>query len=53
MYELFQTLGGSFAKRKGVTSMSHLPSEEGQGLIEYSLILTLVALAVMAALHNV
>jgi pilus assembly protein Flp/PilA len=30
--------------------MSYLPSEEGQGLVEYSLILTLVSLAVMAAL---
>ena len=30
--------------------MSYLPSEEGQGLVEYSLILTLLSLAVMAAL---
>ena len=30
--------------------MWYLPSEEGQGLIEYSLVLTLVSLAVMASL---
>ena len=36
--------------RKGVIDMLYLPSEEGQGIIEYALILVLVALMVIVIL---
>ena len=35
---------------KGVIDMLYLPSEEGQGIIEYALILVLVALMVIIVL---
>ena len=36
--------------RKGVIDMLYFPSEEGQGIIEYALILVLVALMVIVIL---
>lgn len=36
--------------RKGVTNMLYLPREEGQGLVEYALILVLVAIVVIVIL---
>jgi len=37
-------------KRKEVFSMFFMPKEKGQGLVEYALILVLVAIVVIAAL---
>lgn len=37
-------------KRKEVTDMLYLPREEGQGLVEYALILVLVAIVVIVIL---
>lgn len=37
-------------KRKVVSKMLFLPREEGQGLVEYALILVLVAIVVIAIL---
>jgi pilus assembly protein Flp/PilA len=36
--------------RKGVKGMLFLPREEGQGLVEYALILVLIAIVVIAIL---
>ena len=36
--------------RKGVNGMLFLPHEEGQGLVEYALILVLIAIVVIAIL---
>jgi pilus assembly protein Flp/PilA len=43
-------LGSSNPRRKGVREMLFLPREEGQGLVEYALILVLVAIVVIAIL---
>ena len=37
-------------KRKGVRTVLYLPREEGQGLVEYALILVLVAIVVIVIL---
>jgi len=37
-------------KRREVTNMLYLPREEGQGLVEYALILVLVAIMVIVIL---
>jgi pilus assembly protein Flp/PilA len=39
-----------FHSRKEVTDMLYLPREEGQGLVEYALILVLVAIVVIVIL---
>ena len=39
-----------FFKSKEVTDMLYLPREEGQGLVEYALILVLVAIVVIVIL---
>jgi pilus assembly protein Flp/PilA len=36
--------------RKGVNEMLFMPREEGQGLVEYALILVLIAIVVIAIL---
>ena len=41
---------GEGINRKGVITMLFLPREEGQGLVEYALILVLVAVVVIAIL---
>jgi pilus assembly protein Flp/PilA len=38
------------ARGKGVNEMLFMPREEGQGLVEYALILVLVAIVVIAIL---
>jgi pilus assembly protein Flp/PilA len=38
------------SNRKEILSMLFLPKEKGQGLVEYALILVLVAIVVIAAL---
>jgi pilus assembly protein Flp/PilA len=48
-----KTISGSLpgkSKRKEVTFMLFSPKEKGQGLVEYALILVLVAIVVIAAL---
>jgi pilus assembly protein Flp/PilA len=39
-----------YSLRKGVLKMLYLPREEGQGLVEYALILVLVAVVVIVIL---
>jgi pilus assembly protein Flp/PilA len=44
-----EVVSGKF-KKKGVKTMLFSPKEKGQGLVEYALILVLVAIVVIAAL---
>lgn len=48
-YDKEKTFVKSIAER-GVKNMLFLPREEGQGLVEYALILVLVAIVVIAIL---
>jgi pilus assembly protein Flp/PilA len=45
-----QAASTQFFLRKEVTDMLYLPREEGQGLVEYALILVLVAIVVIVIL---
>ena len=44
------SVSGKSYRRKVVNQMLFLPREEGQGLVEYALILVLVAIVVIAIL---
>ncbi len=44
------TVNTRIQERKGVKQMLYLPHEEGQGLVEYALILVLVAIVVIVIL---
>ena len=48
-YSYLERYFGKF-KRKEITPMLFSPKEKGQGLVEYALILVLVAIVVIAAL---
>jgi len=41
---------GAFIMRKEVRQVVYLPQEEGQGMVEYALIIVLVAIVVIAIL---
>jgi pilus assembly protein Flp/PilA len=43
-------LSGKKSKAKGGENIMYMPREEGQGLVEYALILVLVAIVVIAIL---
>jgi pilus assembly protein Flp/PilA len=50
LYNIFKELYNNYRKRKEVSEMLFSPKEKGQGLVEYALILVLVAVVVIAVL---